>query len=95
MASGATFAIGLLGVEVREEDGDVAKVASLLGGLLGSSSKLLTWLDSSFSALLTPFTIKVGASGRLALSARFPGSCSYDHLYHHYTLHSAPAQSGH
>ena len=41
MGSGATLAIGLLGVEVSEEVGDVARVASLLGGLATSSFKML------------------------------------------------------
>ena len=50
MGSGATLAIGLLGVDVREEVGDVTRVASLLGGFATSSFKLF----SSFTLVDDP-----------------------------------------
>ena len=65
MGSGATLAVGLLGVEVSEEVGDVARVAPLLGGLPNSSLfKLpaLTLVPSLFCSLLTPLTVADASS---------------------------------
>ena len=56
MGSGATLAVGLLGVDVREEVGEVTRVASLLGELATSSFKILL-LPS-----LSSFTVVGGSS---------------------------------